>query len=97
MSGGCYDYGYYQLENYIGHTKDIEIDDLLKDLQELLHDLEWCDSGDIGEEDYFEKLTEFKNKWFKQSRNKRLKTYVNDEIIKLKNDLYKMIGEEENE
>lgn len=74
--------------------KDAELEDLLKDFKELLHDLEWCDSCDISEEDYFETVKKFKNKWFKSSRTERLKQYIDKEFESTKNDLYKMIGVE---
>ena len=55
MSGGSYDYMYCRIEDYyVGHMKDIELNDLMKDIVELVHDLEWADSSDISDEDYFE-------------------------------------------
>lgn len=99
MSGGSYDYMYCRIEDYyVGHMKDIELNDLMKDIVKLLHDLEWADSGDISDEGYFKTVTKFKNKWFKQSRKERLKTYIDEKINKTKNELYILIGSEvENE
>lgn len=93
MSGGSYNYGYYNIEQYIGNMKDKELDNLMQDIRELLHDLEWCDSGDTSEETYLEQIKIFKNKWFKQSRSKRLEKIILEEIEKTKQDLLKMIGE----
>lgn len=98
MSGGSYDYTYGRIEDYyVGSMKDIELDDLMKDIVELTHDLEWADSGDISDEDYFETVTKFKNKWFKQSRNERLKKYIDEKTDKTKKELYNLIGAKESE
>ena len=51
MSGGSFNYGYTRIEyDYVGYMQDREIDDLMKDVAEVMHDLEWWQSGDIGEE-----------------------------------------------
>lgn len=66
MSGGSYDYKYTVLENYyIGNVFDIELNEMLKDLTEVLHDLEWWQSSDISEKDYRKTVAKFKKKWFK--------------------------------
>lgn len=94
MSGGSYDYMCYRIEEYyVGHMKDIELNDLMKDISKLLHDLEWADSGDISDESYFKTVTTFKNKWFKQDRKVRLKTYIDNKLEKTKKELYNLIGE----
>ena len=99
MSGGSYDYMYCRIEDYyVGHMKDIELNDLMKDIVELVHDLEWADSSDISDEDYFETVIKFKNKWFKQNRNDRLKTYIDNKLEQTQKELYNLIGKEvENE
>lgn len=63
MSGGYYDYGYYKLDQYEGHMKDSDLNEMIRDLKTLLHDLEWCDSGDINEFDYAKTANTFKEKW----------------------------------
>lgn len=68
MSGGHYDYAYYNLDRYEGNMKDDELEVLLNDFKILLHDLEWCDSGDTNEEDYKESVKKFKEKWLKEKR-----------------------------
>ena len=94
MSGGSHDYVYEKIEYELcGQMKDAELNDLMKDIVELAHDLEWYDSCDIDEETYFETVRKFKNKWFKESRNDRLKDYIDDEISKLKSELYKLVGD----
>lgn len=94
MSGGSYDYICYKLENECkGRMYDAEMDDLIADLSDLLHDLEWWQSGDYSEEPYRKALTEFKNKWFKGSRSKRLKSYIDKQVDDVRNQLYALIGE----
>ena len=66
MSGGSYDYICYKLSNECeGRMYDAEMNDLIKDLCEVLHDLEWWQSGDTSEDCYRNTLTKFKAKWFK--------------------------------
>lgn len=96
MSGGSYNYIYCALSNECeGAMHDEEMNDLIKDLCEVLHDLEWWQSGDYGEEDYRKALIKFKEKWFKGSREKRLKEYIDKEISKMNKKLYDLIGVEE--
>lgn len=92
MSGGSYDYMYYRIEEYyVGKMKDIELDDLMKDIVELVHDLEWADSGDISDEDYFETVKKFKDKWFKKTRKERLQKYIDDKIKDTIDEIYRLI------
>ena len=46
--------------------EDDELNALLKDFVEVLHDLEWWKSSDIGEDSYRKTVTNFKNKWLRQ-------------------------------
>ena len=93
MSGGSHDYICYKIENeLVGCMKDTELNDLMKDIAELTHDLEWADSGDILDEDYFETVKKFKEKWFKQNRDERLKNYIDEKIDKTKKELYRLVG-----
>lgn len=65
MSGGSYEYMYSQVENvYVGRMFDDELDEMMKDLVVVLHDLEWWKSDDISEEDYRRTVERFKLKWF---------------------------------
>ena len=94
MSGGSYNYICYTLSNEcLGAMYDEEMDDLIKDLCDVLHDLEWWHSGDSGEEDYRETVKKFKEKWFKQDRKDRLKTYIDNKLEKTKKEMYNLIGE----
>ena len=64
MSGGAYDYLCYKVSGLEGDMEDELLDNFVADFADLLHDLEWWKSGDIGEEDYKEAVTRFKNDWF---------------------------------
>ena len=93
MSGGSHDYICYKIEEYcVGEMQDAELNDLMKSLVPVLHDLEWWQSGDIGEEGYRKTVAEFKKKWFHESREERLIDYVDNSIYNLRKDLYTMIG-----
>lgn len=94
MSGGSYDYISFKLDEECSERMcDYEMNDLIKDLIPVLHELEWWQSGDSLEEDYREELKKFKNKWFKQNRNDRLKQYIENEIDKTKKELYELLKE----
>lgn len=74
MSGGSYNYIYSKLSvECEGEMHDAEMDDLIKDLCEVLHDLEWWQSGDYSEDQYRETVSVFKKKWFKGER--KMKDY----------------------
>lgn len=94
MSGGSYDYVCYKLSNECeGRMYDAEMNDLVKDLSEVLHDLEWWQSGDYSEEQYRETVSKFKKKWFEGDRTERLKGYIDDQIDAVRRKLYSLIGE----
>ena len=97
MSGGSYDYVCYKLSNECeGRMYDAEMNDLIKDLCDLLHDLEWWQSGDTSEECYRKTLAKFKAKWFKGNRKVRLKGYIDEQIGMVRSQLYNLIGEVNN-
>ena len=91
MSGGHFNYKFYELETYEGHMEDAELEELLEDFEVLLHDLEWYKSGDYDDEDYRKSVQKFKEKWFKGDRSERLKRIVEEECAKLKESLMLMI------
>jgi len=91
MSGGSYDYICYQVGDLSGRMYDKEMDLLVKDLADLLHDLEWWQSGDVSEERYRKTLEKFKTKWF-GNRNERLADIINESCNSLRADLLQMIG-----
>ena len=95
MSGGSYNYIYSRLEDECANQMyDAEMNDIIKDLVEVLHDLEWWQSGDTSEEVYRKTLDKFKKKWFHSNRKERLKGYIDNQISVVKNELYALIGEE---
>lgn len=96
MSGGSYSYIYSRLEEECGgRMYDAEMNDLIKDLCDLLHTLEWWQSGDTSEDRYREELSRFKAKWFKGDRQERLKGYIDEQIGIVRSQLYSLIGEVE--
>ena len=98
MSGGSMEYLCFRVEEIAGHTHDREIDMLVKDFANLLHDLEWYDSGDYGEETYRESIRVFKAKWLgAASRTDRLAKIINTACDDLKKELIEMIGGENDE
>lgn len=93
MSGGSHGYVCYQIESELcDKMKDPELNDLIQDVANLAHDLEWADSGDIGEEDYKETVRKFKEKWFISSREDRLREYIETAVSGLRSELLNMIG-----
>ena len=92
MSGGHFDYQYYHLDQYIDEAEDAEIIDLLKDVRDLLHDLEWYKSGDYSHSEYIETVDNFKQKWFKASRNERLAKLIGEQCDDFKNKLKELVG-----
>jgi len=94
MSGGSYAYIYSRLsEECENRMYDAEMDDLIKDLCKVLHDLEWWQSGDTSEGQYRKTLSAFKKKWFKGDREQRLKGYIDGQIGIVRSQLYSLIGE----
>jgi len=92
MSGGEYQYMYYKVEDiYCNRMHDAELNELIKDLVPVLQSVEWWQSGDTEEKDYRDIVKEFKEKWFKQDRDVRLKDIISDQCEQLKENLLKMI------
>lgn len=61
MSGGSYGYIYSRLEEECDDRMyDAEMNDMIKDLCEVLHDLEWWRSSDYSEDKYRATLAKFK-------------------------------------
>lgn len=93
MSGGSHNYICYKIESDLcGQMYDAELNELMVDIVELAHDLEWADSSDISHESYLETVSKFKNKWFRGSREERLKGYIDKQCSVVKEELYKLIG-----
>ena len=90
MSGGAWDYVSYRVEELADKVEDAEIKVLIKDLAELIHDEEWYESGDYSRADYLETLKKFKKKWFKSSRETRIKKIIIEELDRFKNRLIEL-------
>ena len=88
MSGGSFNYGYVNIEEYIGKMEDTQLNEMLIDLQKVLHDVEWYTSSDISEESYKETVTKFKKKWFAQS-DVDVKAHIEAQFEQKKNELLK--------
>lgn len=66
MSGGSFDYEYSRIEDlYVGEMQDADLDEMMKDLCKVLHDLEWWQSCDYSEEGYRKSANAFKQKWLR--------------------------------
>lgn len=93
MSGGSHNYICYKIEEeLVGSMEDRELDDLMQDVADLAHDLEWYHSADTSKEDYRKAVAAFKKKWFEDAREPRLMQYVDEEIDKLRAELRDMIS-----
>ena len=77
MSGGHFNYICFTLDNECGgQMQDDELNEMLKDFFDVLHDLEWWQSGDIGEYDYRKTVKAFKKKWFCQTNDERIEKAI---------------------
>lgn len=87
MSGGSYGYRYFTVsDQYVGRMYDSELDEMMKDLVDVLHDVEWWRSGDSSEEKYRETVKKFKKKWFKRSKID-VQKLIEDQFNKTKQEL----------
>ena len=86
MSGGSYNYIYSTLRNECSGQ-------MIDDLCEVLHDLEWWISGDSDEDRYRKSVQAFRAKWFQGNREERLKGYIDKQIGIVRRELYQLIGE----
>ena len=93
MSGGHCDYVFCKIDEYlVGNMEDEELDDLMRDVSRLAHDLEWYLSCDTSRESYMKSVQKFKEKWFRGNRNDRLKGYIDADLERTRHRLYGLIG-----
>lgn len=94
MSGGSMGYLCYSVQDAVGMMEDAELDELMRDVSQLLHDCEWWHSGDYGEDSYRESVAKFKAKWFGKSktRTERLERLIDERIEKARRECRQMIG-----
>ena len=75
MSGGSYNYMYCRIEDeYVGRMFDSQLNSMMKDLVDVLHDLEWWQSCDCDEKRYRETV-------FEKTKDELMKEfkYLNDD------------------
>lgn len=94
MSGGYMDYAYQRIYDMAeDFVDDKEIKEMMQDLAELMHDLEWWKSCDYSKGQYDESLANFKNKWFGSgNRDERLLKYIDESLDEIKTELHSLIG-----
>lgn len=96
MSGGSHNYIYSRIEEELAdQMEDAELNELISDIIVLAHALEWYHSSDTSRADYRETVKGFKQKWFKQSREERLKKYIDEAIDDVRSEMYMLIGVEQ--
>ena len=66
---------------------DKQLSELVFDVFCLLHSLDWCISGDTGEDDYNADVKFFKQKWLKPAGKDLVKTEINKAVDDLRNEL----------
>lgn len=89
MSGGSYSDIYCRVEEEcVDRMFDSQLNEMMKDLVKVLHDLEWWQSSDSDEKSYRESVTEFKRKWFKQTKID-VQKQIESEFERTKNELMK--------
>ena len=72
--------------------EDDEISELVWDVLNLIHDLDYYQSGDTCRETYIESKKEFKKKWF-GNRKIRIEKIVDKKIDQLREEVKEMIGD----
>lgn len=95
MSGGYFDYQDLTLANAIFDDdkhphdvfEDVEITNIVHDVFDLIHALDWYKSGDTSQEDYLKAKNEFKHKWLCQP-TQRTQRIVDTAVTQLKRELY---------
>ena len=100
MSGGRFNYADGNLKSemfgWVDEPYDVmedeEISELVWDVLNLIHDLDYYQSGDTCRETYIESKKEFKKKWF-GNRDERLEKIVDKKIERLREEVNEMIGE----
>lgn len=90
MINGSLSYICYKIQsNLFGEIQNEVINEFIKDISDLTHDLEWCLSTDYDDETYRNSLKEFKDKWFRNydEREKEAIQKLKERAIKEINNL----------
>ena len=94
MSGGHFDYAYHYIKDmFENEMQDADMNELLLDFVEVLHDLEWWQSCDISEEDYRKTVSEFKYKWlngYDETSEARIERFKKSFIEKMTAEINKL-------
>lgn len=72
--------------------EDRELSKMCWDLLCVLHSFDYYKSGDIGEDGYREDVQYFKDKWLKPGRKATAKRLVDEEVERLRKELYQELG-----
>ncbi len=72
--------------------EDREVSELMHDLLDLTHDLDWYLSGDTGREAYLKAKRAFKKKWFKTDPKRRVQETIDKVLAEAKTELYETYG-----
>ena len=82
MSGGSYCYiGDKLSEQCEGRMYDDVMNEMIHDLCDVLHDLEFSFDEDVSDDDYMKKVSNFKKKWIKKNKiNGSYKKIISKEI-----------------
>lgn len=92
MSGGHFDYLQSDMEyKLVGHMLDPELDDLMRDVVNLVEELDLYLSDDTIRKDWEEAKEKFKKKWLRGNHEERLKELVEEKVKELRDELIKMI------
>jgi len=94
MSGGAHDYLCYRIEEeFSENMEDPELNEMIPDLVDLFHDLEWYHSGDISIDRYYQTVLKFKKKWLSNPEPSQRQIEIIDKKIQgLRTELLGMIG-----
>jgi len=101
MSGGHFNYQDSSLKSemfgwsdrrFNDPMEDVELSQMVYELLDLIHDLDWYKSGDTADENYLEAKRNFKNKWLRNKNyNDVIKGLIEEEFENKKQELLKMI------
>lgn len=84
----------YYIKEALDYVDDAEIQNLILDTAKLLHDLEWYRENVQDPDKGQELIMDFRKKWFKMSRTKRLQEYINSALDMVKDDFNQLLEEE---
>lgn len=101
MSGGHFNYQDDSLKSEMfgwsdkrdsNPMEDVELSQMVYEILDLIHELDWYKSGDSNENDYLEAKCNFKNKWLRnENYNDVIKGLIEEEFENKKQELLKMI------